>query len=143
MIVDYIDECRLRFGGDPICTVLREHGIKIAPSTYYAAKKRGKVSAAALDEAYAANTVHRLYLANRGLYGVRKLWHSMKRACHDIGRDQVGRLMAICGAAGVVRGRRRTVTTERDDRAPRHPDLIERQWDAPTRPNQWWVADFT
>lgn len=56
MIVDYIDECRLRFGGDPICTVLREHGIKIAPSTYYAAKKRGKVSAAALDEAYAANT---------------------------------------------------------------------------------------
>lgn len=143
MIVDYIDEYRLRFGVDPICTVLREHGIKIAPSTYYAAKKRGKVSAAALDEAYAANTVHRLYLANRGLYGVRKLWHSMKRAGHDIGRDQVGRLMAICGAAGVVRGRRRTVTTERDDRAPRHPDLIERQWDAPTRPDQWWVADFT
>ncbi|GAB6919653.1 hypothetical protein JCM9803A_01030 [Rhodococcus erythropolis] len=55
---------------DPICTVLREHRIKIATSTYYAAKKRGKVSAAALDAAYAANNVHRLYLANRRLYGI-------------------------------------------------------------------------
>ena len=143
MIVDYIDEYRHRFGVDPICTVLREHGIKIAPSTYYAAKKRGTISTAALDEAYAANAVHRLYVANRRLYGMRKMWHAMKRAGHDLGRDQVGRLMAICGAVGVVRGRRRTVTTERDDRAPRHPDLIERQWGAPTRPDQWWVADFT
>ena len=141
MIVDYIDEYRHRFGVDPICTVLREHGIKIAPSTYYAAKKRGTISTAALDEAYAANAVHRLYVANRRLYGMRKMWHAMKRAGHDLGRDQVGRLMAICGAVGVVRGRRRTVTTERDDRAPRHPDLIERQWGAPTRPDQWWVDD--
>ncbi len=28
-------------------------------------------------------------------------------------------------------------------RAPRHPDLIGRAWDVPTRPDQWWVADFT
>ena len=143
MIVDYIDEYRHRFGVDPICTVLREHGIKIAPSTYYAAKKRGTISTAALEEAYAANTVHRLYVANRRLYGMRKMWHAMKRAGHDVGRDQVGRLMTICGAVGVVRGRRRTVTTNRDDRAPRHPDLIDRQWGAPTHPDQWWVADFT
>ena len=143
MIVDYIDEYRHRFGVDPICSVLREHGIKIAPSTYYAAKKRGAVSAAALEEAYAANTVHRLYVANRRLYGMRKMWHAMKRAGHDVGRDQVGRLMTICGAVGVVRGRRRTVTTQSDDRAPRHPDLIDRQWGASSRPDQWWVADFT
>ncbi|SNT53617.1 Transposase InsO and inactivated derivatives [Rhodococcoides kyotonense] len=143
MIVDYIDEYRHLFGVDPICTVLKEHGIKIAPSTYYAAKKRGTVSAAALDEAYAANTVHCHFVANRRLYGVRKMWHSMKRSGHSVGRDQVGRLMTICGAVGVIRGRHRTVTTERDDRAPRHPDLIDRQWGAPTRPDQWWVADFT
>ena len=48
MIVDYIDEYRHRFGVDPICTVLREHGIKIAPSTYYAAKKRGTGTAPGL-----------------------------------------------------------------------------------------------
>ncbi len=143
MIVEYIDEYRHLFGVDPICTVLKEHGIKIAPSTYYAAKKRGTVSAAALEEAYATNTVHGFFVANRRLYGAKKIWHAMKRAGHEIGRDQVARLMTICGAEGVVRGRRRTVTTERDDRAPRHPDLIARQWGAPTQPDQWWVADFT
>ena len=143
MIVDYIDGYRDRFGVAPICSVLTEHGTKIAPSTYYAAKKRGTVSAAALVEAYAANTVHTMFVANRRLYGVRKMWHTMKRAGHDVGRDQVGRLMSICGAVGVVRGRRRTITTERDDRAPRHPDLIDRRWALPDRPDQWWVADFT
>lgn len=31
----------------------------------------------------------------------------------------------------------------RYDRAPRHPDLIDRQWNAPTRLDHLWVADFT
>lgn len=143
MIVDYIDAHRDEFGVDPICRVLTEHEVQIAPSTYYAATQRGHISSAALREAYAANTVHDLFTGNRRLDGVRKMWRAMTRAGHDVGRDQVGRLMGICGAAGVVRGKRRTVTTQRDDRAPRHPDLIDRQWNAPTRPDQWWVADFT
>jgi putative transposase len=33
VIVDYIDAHRTRFGVDPICAVLTEHGISIAPST--------------------------------------------------------------------------------------------------------------
>jgi putative transposase len=57
MIVDYIDAHRHRFGVDPIWSVLTEHAMPIAPSTYYAAKARGPVSDAALAEAYAANTV--------------------------------------------------------------------------------------
>lgn len=143
MIVDYIDAHRDRFGVDPICSVLAEHGLPIAPSTYYAAKVRGPVSDAAWAEAHAANTVHGLYVANRRLYGVRKMWHVMKHAGHEVGRDQVGRLMRICEIQGIVRGKRHTVTTAADPGAPRHPDLIERQWGAPTRPDQWWVADFT
>ena len=51
--------------------------------------------------------------------------------------------MSICGVAGIVRGKRRTVTTEPDPSADRHPDLIDRQWNTPTRPDQWRVADFT
>nr|AIU93846.1 hypothetical protein LRS1606.412 [Rhodococcus sp. NS1] len=141
MIVDFIDAHRSRFGVDPICAVLTEHDISIAPSTYYKAKARGRISVAELANAYAANAVHAVYVANRRVYGVRKLWHAMKRAGHDIGRDQVARLMSITGITGVVHSRRRTVTTERDGRAPRHPDLIERNWDAPQRPDQWWVAD--
>jgi transposase InsO family protein len=71
------------------------------------------------------------------------MWHAMKHAGHDIGRDQVARLMRICGISGAVRGKHRTITTTADPGAPRYPDLIERQWGAPTRPDQWWVADFT
>ena len=35
MIVDYIESRRDRFDVEPICTVLSEHGLKIAPSTHY------------------------------------------------------------------------------------------------------------
>jgi len=84
-----------------------------------------------------------LYRANRGLYGVRKLWHAARRARHRWGRDQVGRLMGLAGVDGVRRGQRSTRTTTRDSSAPRHPDLIDRAWATPSRPDQWWVADFT
>ena len=50
MLVDYIDQHRERFGVEPICTVLRDAGMQIAPSTYYAAKKR-PLSARAVPDA--------------------------------------------------------------------------------------------
>ena len=114
----------------------------IAPSTYYACVKT-PVSPAELADAYAANTLVDLYRANRGVYGVRKLWRAARRAGHPWGRDQVGRLMAIADIDGVRRGRQTTVTTRRDSAATRHPDLVNRAWTTPTRPDQWWVADFT
>nr|GLK36404.1 hypothetical protein GCM10017611_32610 [Rhodococcus wratislaviensis] len=92
MIIDYIDAYRTQYGVDPICRVLTEHGISIAPSTYYKAKQRGPISDTDLGEAYAANAVHRVYVANKRLYGARKIWWAMKHAGHDIGRDQVARL---------------------------------------------------
>jgi putative transposase len=142
MIVAYIDAYRGRFGVVPICTVLSTHGMPIAPSTYYAIKARG-ATAAELADAYAANAILDAWRANRRVYGVRKLWHAMRRAGWMLGRDQVARLMGIVGIAGVIRGQHRTITTRRDPQAPRHPDLIGRAWHLPTRPDQWWVADFT
>lgn len=143
MIVDYIDAHKSRFGVDPIARVLSEHGVAIAPSTYYAARKRG-ISAAVWADAHNADGLFDLWTANRGVYGVRKLWLAARRAGHDLGRDQVARLMRLAGIDGVVRGRRTTITTERGrDRPARHPDLIGRAWSRPTRPDQWWVADFT
>jgi putative transposase len=121
--------------------VLSEHGMPIAPSTYYDRLKT-PVSAAELADAYATNALVDLYRVNRGLYGVRKLWHAARRAGHPWGRDQVGRLMGIAGIDGVRRGRHRAVTTRRDQSATRHPDLVDRAWTTPSRPDQWWVADF-
>ena len=116
--------------------------MQIAPSTYYGALK-SRVSVRDLADAYLVNEVVTVFRANRRVYGVRKCWHELRRAGHEVGRDQVGRLMRIAGIEGAVRGAHRTRTTRRDPAAPRHPDLVDRAWDTPTRPDQWWVADFT
>lgn len=142
MIVAYIDEHKARFGIEPICAVLTEHGLQIAPSTYHQ-RRAHPVTAADLADAYAVDALVNLWRANRGLYGLRKCWHRLRRAGHDIGRDQVGRLMKIAGIEGVRRGKRSTRTTTGDQGAPRHPDLVDRSWATPDRPDQWWVADFT
>ena len=143
MIVAFIDAYRGRFGVVPICAVLSEHGMRIAPSTYYAAKAT-PVSDADVADAYAANALLDLWIANRGVYGVRKLWHEAQCKGHDLGRDQVGRLMAITGITGVIRGEHRTRTTEADPSAiDRYPDHVKRNWSGPTGTDQLWVADFT
>mgnify|MGYP003379745806 CR=1 FL=1 len=84
-----------------------------------------------------------MWVQNWGVYGVRKLWHAARRAGLDVGRDQVGRLMAIAGIQGVTRGRHSLRTTVRDQGAPRHPDLVKRGWDTPTGQDELWVADFS
>lgn len=115
----------------------------IAPSTYYD-RHACPVTDAEWNDAHAANRVLDFYRLDRSLYGSDKLWTAMHRAGEDIGRDQVARLMGILGIVGVSRAKEhRTTTTVADPKAPRHPDLIKRAWSTPTRPDQWWVADFT
>jgi transposase InsO family protein len=122
--------------------VLSEHQIKIAPSTYYALAA-GQVTQADWDDAHAANRLFTLWQANYQVYGAEKLHAAARRAGMDIGRDQTARLMAVVGIRGATRGRHHTVTTHRDDRAARHPDHCGRAWNTPTRPDEWWCADFT
>jgi putative transposase len=142
VIIDYIDDHRAAHGVEPICTVLTGAGAPIAPSTYYA-RKQHPISDAGLQEAYLVNALVTLHRHNWGVYGVRKLWHAARRCGLRVGRDQVGRLMAIGGISGAIRGRHRTRTTVREEKAPRHPDLVERGWNLPTGPDQLWVADFS
>jgi putative transposase len=142
VIVDYIESHRDRFGVEPICTVLSEHGLKIAPSTYYE-RRRQPVTDAELEDAYLANALVTLHREEWGVYGARKLYKAARYAGLDVGRDQVARLMRIAGIRGVIRGRHGTTTTRRDASAPRHPDLVQRGWDAPTDVDELWVADFS
>lgn len=114
----------------------------IAPNTYRT-HKRVPVSDADLEDAYLVNAVIDLWRRNNELYGIRKMWRAMRRAGYAVGRDQVARLMRIAGIQGVRRGDHRTVTTTRAQGAPRHPDLLQRGWSKPTKPDTWWVADFT
>jgi transposase InsO family protein len=142
VIVDYIESYRDRFGVEPICTVLSEHGCLIAPSTYYQ-RRRQPVTDAELEDAYLANALVTLWGENWGVYGARKLWKAAGHAGLEVGRDQVARLMVLAGIRGVVRGRHSTTTTRRDASAPRHPDLVGRGWDEPKAVDQLWVADFS
>jgi putative transposase len=134
-MVAYIDAHRGVFGVEPICEQL-----PIASSTYHAAKSRPP-SARAFRDAVMIPILVGLWTANYKVYGAHKLWKSARRAGHDIGRDQVARLMRSAGIEG-VRRRRKVRTTRSDDLVPRPPDLVERDFTA-DRPNRLWVTDLT
>ena len=112
----------------------------MAPSTYYAARSR-PLSARAQRDAALLVVLSALHVANFSVYGAHKMWKAMMRAGHDVGRDQVARLMREAGLRGVRRSKR-VRTTKRDDAAPRSPNLVERDFTA-TAPNQLWVTDLT
>ena len=144
----FIDDHRGRFGVEPICRVLTEHGVPIAPSGYYAHRARAASTRAARDARVLAE-IRRVYhdpKLGRGLYGARKVWHQLRREGGVDGtpvpRCQVERLMRTAGLRGVVRGQHRLVTTKPDPAAVRPPDLVNREFTA-TRPNELWVVDFT
>jgi putative transposase len=138
--VRFIDEHKGRFGVQPICRVLSEHGAAIAPSTYYAAASRPPSARAVRDEQLTAEIL-RVWKANFAVYGAYKLWRELNRQGVGVARCTVERLMRQLGIAGVRRGK--TVrTTVRDGRHERAGDLLGRDFTAPA-PNRRWVADFT
>ena len=136
MIVDYIDGHRDEFGVEPICRVLQ-----FAPSTYYAAKRRAP-SPRAIRDAVMMQVLMVMWVANRKVYGAHKLWKAARRAGHDIGRDQVARLMRELDIEGVSRRRKKIFTTRADPDATRAPDLVNRDFTA-DRPDALWVTDLT
>jgi putative transposase len=136
--VAFVDAHRDEFGVEFICKQLQ-----VAPSSYYAAKKRLIApSARAVRDALMMQVVLTLWIANRKVYGAHKLWKAAGRAGHDIGRDQVARLMRQLGIEGVSRLRKKVFTTVQNPDASRAPDLVNRQFTA-RRPDALWVTDLT
>ncbi len=139
--MSFIDGHRHLGGVEPICRVLNDCGLEIAPSGYYAAKARPPSPRAVRDEQLLDHIV-RIYNENFGVYGVRKVWHQLQREGIKAARCTVARLMAQAGLHGVVRGRRKVITTLADPSHERAPDLLNRDFSAPS-PDRVWVADFT
>jgi putative transposase len=139
--VRFIDEHKDRFGGvEPICRVLREHGLQIAPSGYWAAKARPQSARACRDEQL-LELIRQVHAAHYGVYGARKVWHELRRQGVQVARCTVERLMRQAGLAGAVRGRK-VRTTVGDPGQKRACDRLGRDFTA-ERPNRTWVADFT
>jgi len=131
---------KYQFGVEPICRVLRGHGIPIAPSTYYACKSR-PASARSLSDAELLPRLKKTFEDNYSCYGARKLWRELRNEGVQVGRDQVARLMKTAGIRGARRSKR-IVTTKPAPVQRDLPDLVKRRWDR-GEPDRVWVADLT
>ncbi|MFJ5680766.1 IS3 family transposase [Streptomyces sp. NPDC093097] len=142
-LVAFIDEHRDRFGGvEPICRTLTAQDCKIAPSTYYAHKRRlDTPSARSLRDAELKERIQDVYTSNYRVYGARKIWRELNRQGNAVARCTVERLMRELGIQGAVRGKR-VITTIPGGQVDRAPDLVDRDFVA-VAPNRCWVADFT
>lgn len=140
-MIAFIDAHRERFGVEPICRVLTEHGCKIAPNTYWVAKKRGQ-SARAQRDAELVPEIRRVYEENLFVYGADKVWAQLNREGIRVARCTVERLMRAEGLTGAKRGKGFKPTTTQLGDGERPADLVERGFKAPA-PNRLWVADLT
>jgi putative transposase len=139
-MITFIDDHRKEYGVEPICKAL-----PIAPSTCHEHKARqadpSRLPGRAQCDAALRMEIKRVFDANFGVYGVRKVWRQLKREGFDVARCTVARLMKSMGLAGTVRGKP-TRTTVSDKAASCPLDRVNRQFRAPA-PNMLWVSDFT
>ena len=140
-MIAFIDAHRPRFGVEPICRVLTEHGCKIAPNTYWVARKRPP-SVRAQRDAELVVEIRRVHAENLFVYGADKVWAQLNREGVRVARCTVERLMRSEGLTGVRRGKAFKITTRPDERQQRPADLVERRFKA-SAPNRLWVADLT
>ncbi len=135
----------LRWGVEPMCTVLSEHGIAIAPSTYYEWVDKQPTRQQLRDEEVTGLIRNEREDPKTGKFasslGSRKMWLRLRAKGHDVARCSVERLMRAQGWEGTAYGAKH-VTTISDPTRPRHPDLVGRNFN-PAKPNRLWVADFT
>jgi putative transposase len=147
VICQFIDAHRDRFGVVPICRALSQHGVPIAPGTYWARRSRPPSRRALRDQAL-TEILAGIYEpgANgrrkpESLYGSCKMWEHLNRQGVTVARCTVQRLMRANGWRGVTRARK-VRTTVPDPAHTRAPDLVRRNFKA-ARPGQLHVADFT
>ena len=116
--------------------MLTEHGVPIAPRTFYAWAKRAP-SKRALWDATITEVLAGYYEPDEhgrrkpeSLYGSVKMWAHLQREGIPVAKSTVERLMRRHGWQGVRR--QKTVrTTIADPAAARPPDLVDRQFGVP------------
>ena len=135
-VVRYIDAHKEEFGVEPICRVLQ-----VRPLHLLRRKIPAPLSPRAVSDELLGEHIKRIHEDNYGVYGVRKVWHQLRREGEHGGRDQVGRVMGDLGLEGVRRGKAKR-TTVPGDLSSRPADLVDRHFFA-AAPNRLWLADIT
>lgn len=103
-MIAFIDMHRDQFGVELICRTLGATECGFITSRGYRAAKTRPASDRELRDQVLIPQITRIHAENYGVYGVRKVWHAMRREGWVIGRDQCARLMRAAGLCGVVRG---------------------------------------
>jgi putative transposase len=139
--VAYVEACRDQFGVEPACRALRQAGVAISPSGYYAARARPP-SARAVRDAALEKQILRVYKDSGERYGAWKVRDQLNREGIAAARCTVERLMRRLGLRGVRRGGYKVRTTRPDPSQDRPEDLVNRDF-VPDAPDRLWVVDFT
>lgn len=85
--------------------------------------------------------IRQVHADNYGVYGVRIMWHALRRDGIAIGREQTARLMRLAGLSG--KGKGRVPVTTRTPKSPDlRSDLVNREFNAPWS-NTLRMADIT
>ena len=129
-MIQFIDEYRNRFCVEFICKTLKNSraGGFITSRGYRQSKARG-LSARRLRDAVLVERISTVHRDNYGVYGVRKMWHALRRDGIDIGREQTARLMRLAGVSGKSKGRL-PLTTCKPNVPDLSPDLVGREFKA-------------
>jgi transposase InsO family protein len=139
-MIAFIDDHREVYGVEPICRQL-----PIAPSTYrrHAARRAAPSTAPPRiqRDVRLRTEIRRVWDENFQVYGVRKVWHQLRREGFEVARCTVERLMQEMDLQGAVRGKvKRTTVGDKAQPCPR--DHVNRDFQ-PARPNALWLSDFT
>lgn len=143
--VAFVDDHKERFGVEPICRVLSEHGVEIAANSYYVHKsdrsRRGRPAMSGCRARSCGCTpTRRSAGAYTGCVRCRPPWSV--RAASTGNRSRGGG-----GAANAYRGLRcptgpQVHHHQGGPSALRPPDLVQRDFTA-AAPNRLWVVDYT
>ncbi len=123
----------------PVRTMCR--ALDVSASGFYDWLERGP-SRRAMDDAVLLERIRTIHAESDGTYGAPRIHAELAEQGRRVGRKRVARLMRQGAIAGVSRRRGFVVTTQRDARQRPAPDLVQREFAAPS-PNRLWVADIT
>ena len=120
----------LRWGVEPMCAVLSEHGVPISASTYYEWITKTPRAGSCATPSWSRSSLPSARTGRTGKFvqtlGSRKMWIWLRGQGHDVARCTVERIMREKGWEGARYGSKHK-TTIADDSHSRYPDLVDRQ----------------
>ena len=121
--------------------------LEVAPSGYYAWRKRPTCAHAIADERLLLH-VRGAHTASDGTYGAPRVCRELKSQGHHVGQKRVARLMREDGLVGTPARRRAPRTTDSTHAFPIAPNLLARRFavddaNGVAAVNRMWVSDIT